>query len=182
MCMNPLVPIITDHGLQALFVGHDSDFEARIAQLALGTSGYTVAVNPDGYATQSTLKNEVQRVEITNGKRAAPHQLELHALVEGDQEYWVRELGFYLEDGTLFAIWSDEKRALAWKGVNVPLVLALELVLNALPANRVNVVTGAASLELLLSSELAAVGNALSNVQREQLRLAERVKYLDGDY
>ena len=170
-----LIPIITRQGLEATLAQHNRGFAATIAAIALGdgkagAQGYTPQTE-DGYAVQTQLENERERVVIADGRRINDRQLELSAIVESDQEYAVRELGFYLADGTLFAIWSDADRTLAWKSSEVPLILALELALSALPAESVTIQKSANAkpLELLMTGEVAAIGTALANLQNEQL-------------
>ena len=180
--VSALIPVITSKGLQAVFAADSRGLDVTISHIALGDSGYIPAKNGDGYATQSRLRSERQRIAIGDGKRVGAHQVDLSAVADGDAEYWVRELGFYLSDGTLFAVWSDSQRAIAWKSKAAPLVVALELALSALPANSVNVVAGGGNLELLLTNEMAAVATALANVQLEQLRQADKLKNLTGTH
>jgi hypothetical protein len=33
----------------------------------------------------------------------------LNAVISGDDQYWINEVGFFLGDGTLLAVWSDSK-------------------------------------------------------------------------
>ena len=177
---DPLIPIITDLGLQAVFNATNDGLSATITEVALGDSGYDVAVDADGHASQQALISEQQRVIIADARRASPHQIDLSFVAEGPAEYWVRELGFYLEDGTLFAVWSHATRALAWKSASVPLIVGLELVLATLPAESVTVQSSGVPLQLIMTRELAAIGTALANLQLEQLRQADRLAALEG--
>ena len=171
-----LNPVITEQGLQAIFNASNNGVEAVITHVALGDRGYSVPLDSNGRATQTALRNEKQRVDIADGRRAAPDQIDLSFVAEGPSTYWVRELGFYLGDNTLFAVWSDANRALAWKSDTVPLVVGLELVLATLPAESVTVQPGAVPLQLIMTRELAAVGTAIANLQLEQLRQGEQIR------
>jgi hypothetical protein len=51
----------------------------------------------------------------------------------------VRELGVYLADGTLLAVWSHPTQALAYKTAGSDMLLSYDLVLSALPPNSVTV-------------------------------------------
>lgn len=177
-----LIPIITAQGLQAVFNANHNGLEATISQVALGDHAYAVPVNSDGLATQTTLRNEQQRVAIADGQRVTPQQIDMNFIADGPSTYWVRELGFYLDDGTLFAIWSDPSRALAWKSDTVPLIVGLELVLIALPADSVTVQSSGVPLQLIMTREIATIATSLANIQLEQLRQADRIKHLSGAY
>jgi len=136
-----LQPIITAAGLSAVFNATNDGLVARITQVALGDAGW----EPSSAA--QTLRNERQRVLISNGNRIQPTQIHITAIENGVTEYWVREIGFILDDGTLFAIWSHPTQALAFKAANVDLLLAFDLLLAALPDDSVEVIgTGGVNL------------------------------------
>ena len=171
-----LQPKITQQGLEAVFNQSKDGFAAKITHVALGGTdkaedkGYSVAVNNNGYATQTKLINEQQRVEVADGRQVGAHQIDISFIAEGEKSYWLQELGFYLEDGALFAIWSDPDYVLAWKSANVPLIIGLELLLSALPANSVTVTPGDTPLQLVMSQEIAALSTAIIRLQKDQLK------------
>ncbi len=180
--MSALIPLITEQGLQAVFNATGSGLNATISHVALGDRSYSVPVNSHGHASQTALQHECQRVAIADGRRADHQQINVSFVADGPTEYWVRELGFYLDDGTLFAIWSQPAQALAYKSQTVPLIVGLELVLSALPANSVTIASSGAPLQLIMTGEMAAIGAALANVQLEQLHQAEQIKTLTGGF
>lgn len=138
-----LSPILTAAGLNAVINTTNDGLQARIVSIALGDSAWL----PDHSAT--SLVNERARVPITGSTRVNPSQLHVTAVERGEVEYWVREIGFYLEDGTLLAVWSqpDVDRPLAYKAADVDLLLGFDLVLSALPAESV-VIEDAGGLNL----------------------------------
>lgn len=137
----PLSPIITDAGLAAVFNATNNGLSARITHVALGDDAWT----PD--ATATGLQSERQRVAVSNGSRIQPNQIHITAVENGDEEYWIRELGFILDDGTLLAVWSNATQPLAYKAAGVDVLLAFDLVLSALPDDSVTVVgTGGVNL------------------------------------
>jgi hypothetical protein len=139
--MTALQPIITTAGLQTVLNASNDGLQAKLTHIALGDTGW----QPDATATQ--LQQERQRIPISNGSRLQSSQLHITAVENGDQNYWVREIGLFLDDGTLLAIWSDPEQALAWKSSGVDLLLAFDLLLTALPADSV-VIDGTGGLEL----------------------------------
>ncbi|WP_434361062.1 tail fiber protein [Parasalinivibrio latis] len=130
---NTLTPVVTSAGLNAVFNAQSTGLDATIIEIALGDAAWT----PDNTAT--TLQNEKRRITVS-GERVSDSQIHLTGVEDGtDLEYWVREVGFYLADGTLLAIWINANQALAYKSAGVDLLLAFDLVLSALPANSVTV-------------------------------------------
>lgn len=136
-----LTPIITSAGLQAVLNATNDGVQARITHVALGDTGW----EPTNAAT--ALLNERHRVSVSNGERIQPTQIHITAVENGTNEYWVREIGFILDDGTLFAVWSHPTQALAWKAADVDLLLAFDMVLSALPEDSV-VVDGTGGVNL----------------------------------
>lgn len=126
---DPLIPIITQSGLQAVLNATHDGLQAKITEIAVGEGAWS----PTESAT--ALKQEQHRIPVSNGRRLQPTQLHITAVDSGNKAFWVREVGFYLEDGTLFAIWSHPTQALAWKAAGVDLLLAFDLMLSALPAD-----------------------------------------------
>ena len=133
--MSALIPVITTAGLQAVFNAQDDGLEATIAEIALGSTGWS----PTAGAT--SLQNEINRISV-GGERVTSSQIHLSGVEDGSQNYWVREIGIYLDDGTLFAVWSHASQALAYKSAGVDLLLSFDLALSALPANSVTIQAG----------------------------------------
>jgi hypothetical protein len=96
-----LIPKITDAGIQACFNAYNSGLQAKITHIGLGDESYTPS------SEQTQLVNEIQRVIIADGERVSPQQIHVTGVASGEDEYWVKEIGFFLEDGTLLAVWSD---------------------------------------------------------------------------
>ncbi|WNO10440.1 phage tail protein [Teredinibacter sp. KSP-S5-2] len=141
-----LVPTITSAGLAAVFNATNDGLQARLTQVVFGEQGWT----PDQNATH--LRAEKNRVDIEGGSRVNQTQIHITAIENGNQEYWVREIGFLLSDGTLFAVWSDAQQPLAWKSADVDLLLAFDMVLSALPDDSV-VVEGTGGFNLSPATE-----------------------------
>lgn len=129
----PISPTITLNGLAAVLAATNDGLAARITHIALGDTAWS----PDNTAV--ALRNERQRIEVSGGTRIQPNQIHITAVENGNVEYWIRELGFILDDGTMLAVWSDPEQALAFKAAGVDVLLALDLVLSALPDESVTV-------------------------------------------
>lgn len=171
MSSTPLLPTITEAGLNAIWRASNDGVSAQITHIALGDAAYT----PNQGMTR--LQSERARYPVADGKRLTSRQIHLTALADGNAEFWVREVGFYLADGTCLAIWSDPAKPLAYKAGGVDLLLAYDLTLSAVPADSVTVQSTGAGLNLAMAEELAALAVAqISEMQRclhrdEQSRL-----------
>lgn len=151
MSSTPLLPTITEAGLNAIWRASNDGVSAQITHIALGDAAYT----PNQGMTR--LQSERARYPVADGKRLTSRQIHLTALADGNAEFWVREVGFYLADGTCLAIWSDPAKLLAYKAGGVDLLLAYDLTLSAVPADSVTVQSTGAGLNLAVAEELAAL-------------------------
>jgi hypothetical protein len=151
--MTALIPQITLAGLQAAWNATHTGISAEITHVGLGSGGYTPSTN------QTALQDEKHRLNIAGGELAGPTQIHLTALDNSELEFWVREVGFYLADGTLFAVWSSAEGPLAYKSPTLPLVVAFDLDLSALPADSITVST-TGTLNLFMADELTRLSTA----------------------
>lgn len=161
MSSTPLLPTITEAGLNAIWRASNDGVSAQITHIALGDAAYT----PNQGMTR--LQSERARYPVADGKRLTSRQIHLTALADGNAEFWVREVGFYLADGTCLAIWSDPAKLLAYKAGGVDLLLAYDLTLSAVPADSVTVQSTGAGLNLAMAEEYTALAIAqLGEMQR----------------
>jgi len=156
----PLLPTILEVGLNAIWRAGNDGLAAQITHIALGDMGYTPNQGQVG------LRSERARYPVADGKRVSSRQIHLTALAAGDTEFWVREVGFVLADGTMLAVWSDPAKPLAYKASGVDLLLAYDLTLSAVPADSVTVQSTGAGLSLAMAGEYAVLANAMVDLQR----------------
>lgn len=169
-----LIPTITTVGNQAVFNINNTGLQADITHIALGDAAYTPSV------AAFTLQQEQSRYPIAGGERIDDNQLHITALADDDKEFWVREVGFFLEGGELLAVWSDELTPLAFKSKHVDLLLAFDLVLTALPAQSVTVQPGDAGLNLAMAEEIVRIVTTQIDTMRRQLEMHERLLQLEA--
>jgi hypothetical protein len=167
--MTALVPQITLAGLQAAWNATNTGISAEITHVGLGSGGYTPSTG------QTALEDEKHRIEIAGGTLAGPTQIHLTAMDNSDLEFWVREVGFYLADGTLFAVWSTSEGPLAYKSASLPLVVAFDLDLSALPADSITVST-TGTLNLFLADELTRMATAQIDAMTRETDLLFRLR------
>lgn len=152
--MSELQPVITKAGLSAVWRKDKTGLAAQITHVVIGTAGYTPA------NTQTALRNQVAVYPISDGETLSSTLLHVTAVADGPQAIWVREIGYLLSDGTLFAVWAHATDVLAYKPAGNKLLLAYDLSLTALPPDSVTITSTGAGLNLSLSEELAALATA----------------------
>ena len=158
--MELIEPIITTAGVGAVFNAYNDGLQATLSHIALGDGAYV----PDSGAT--ALQNELLRTAIASGKRVDNNRIHVAGLAEGPEEFWVREVGFYLDDGTLFALWSSPDTPLAYKVANLHLLIGFDLIITTLPATAITV-SGDMNLALEMSGELTQLATAnINNMRR----------------
>lgn len=170
----PLLPVILEAGLAAIWRASNDGIACQITHIALGDAGYTPV------QAQVGMRGERVRFPVADGARVGSHQIHLTALADGPSEFWVREVGFVLSDGTVLAVWSHPATALAYKSPNVDLLLAYDLELTAVPAGSVVVESTGAGLNLALSAELAALAAAQVSGMLRDLHQQDRLTAVEG--
>lgn len=172
--MSALIPIITKAGLAAVFSQTNAGLSAEITHIVLGDVGRT----PNDSETQ--LVNERMRIAVADGAKVGDHQIHVTGLADGDTEFWIKEVGFLLADGTMLAVWSNNQ-PLAHKSKNVPLLLAFDFSLTALPANSVTVQGTNANLSLAgWGEQYAALSSASIDNMARHVKMLLRVNELES--
>lgn len=181
------VPVYTRVGLAALRNAQSNGLQATIAALALGRGGPANApagYTPDG--SETALKGEFSRAPIIQatpfgtGANDGPIGFDLVAVLPrlpvGSLPAKIREVGVFLDDGTLLCVWSDPVEAHAMGDLTpyAALVLSFDLYLNGLPADALNVTVQ----ELPAPENLAALFELLRAAARNydrQMRSTHRL-------
>ena len=155
---------ITSLGLSKAVNADLQGLALKITHVGIGLNGY------EPNKAQTKLQNEVVKVQIHGGKKISENQVHLTALFEDDGEIKGREVGFYLSDGTLFAVDSDPVHIIMYKsGSNGSAVIeSFDLVLDSVPPNSITVdVTG--DLGISFEKEFATIATAQINTMSRQV-------------
>lgn len=172
--------VITRKGLNECISAKGRGIEARLKWVSAGDRAYTPS--PD----QSSLVNEIQRVEFGEYKDTGTGQLQAVAKFSGPQEYPIKELGFWLETGTLLGVISAPNTTLNYKAKNGHCIQPITLDLSALPSDTVSVVVGTENLNILIEDEFTKM--AVAQVQtmyrqiRQEFRLLEIEKQMKEEH
>lgn len=125
--------IITNAGVAASIRAGDLGIEYKITHISIGTDGYV----PE--PAQIALSNEIQKKALTRADLVAPGQLHFETVWDGDEEFEGKELGYWLEDGTLFAVDSRDGEIITYKRKNTVVTEACELNLLASTISNITV-------------------------------------------
>ena len=125
--------LITDAGIAASVQAGELGISYKITEISIGTEGYTPT------ADQTELQNEVQRKAITRGEVIGLSQLHFETVWDGEEEFEGKELGYWLEDGTLFAVDSRDGEVITYKRRDTVVTEACELNLAASTINNITV-------------------------------------------
>lgn len=151
---------VTQAGLNKAVQASSGGVSLQITHVGLGTAGYVPNKN------MTALRNEVSRVQISGGANAAGNQVHLTALFDSDKEITAYEVGFYLSDGTLFAVDSDPDDVLVYKHQSAKVIEAFDLILDAVPPDSITVNTSG-NLSLYYASSFATMAIAqIDNMRR----------------
>lgn len=170
--MKALVPVITAAGRSAVLAASNDGLQATITHLAFGSGAY------DPAGDETALENEIVRVPIAGGSRVGDFTIHMTGLLDGTEEFWVRECGLILSDGTLLAVYSDPTTPLAYKTDGVPIVMAFDLTMAALPADAVTVVAGDVTMSIFFAVEFAQLATGIIDNQRRHIAQADEIDEL----
>lgn len=173
--------VITRKGLDECISAKSKGINLNLKWVSAGDRAYTP--NPD----QTTLVNEIQRVEFGEYKDLGSNQLQAVGKFSGPQEYPVKELGFWLETGTLLGVISAPNTTLNYKAKDGHCIQPITLDLSALPSDTVTVVVGTENLNILIDTEMMmdAVAFVRSQVIQTkqahmQMQLSEKLRNLEA--
>ncbi|WP_300173759.1 phage tail protein [uncultured Aliivibrio sp.] len=148
--------LITDAGIAASIQASNLGVSYKITQIAMGASGYTPTHN------QTSLRDETARRPITQGSVPGLGQLHFEVLFDGDIEYEAREIGYFLEDGTLFAVDSRDGDIISIKRSDTVITEIFDLTLSGTEIDTITVeIIGAANA----TERIAGIAKIITNEQ-----------------
>ena len=178
MSETPFEPIVTEAGQAVRLDAAANGFQIKITHIAFGSGGYDVPLGSGGKAAVDALLIEKDRVEIQDVRRVSATQKDLSCVLDVTQEYHIREVGIFLDDGTLYAVASHPTVALDWVSAATRNLFALELVIDDAP--EVTIIASSGDLNLLMTREIAAVSRLGAINALAILRLEDTVGAHDG--
>lgn len=169
--------IFTDAGIAAIAGGAG----IVVDKIKFGSSGYVAS------ASQRSLRTQI--ISLTPASTSVSgERLIIEAVIDGDEQFSVREFGLFLEDGTMIAVYSDPRKTLAEKTIGSTVEIVLIIAINADAAAQISFSTaafGAAALHdhiarrdnphELTVEDIGGVGDVAINALISNAVIAERV-------
>ncbi len=171
MATVPIALTPTDVGLTEAFNAQQNGLSVEFTHIAVGSGAW----EPDN--TTTALMAEAERVPITAGQLTPPNHLHLSALIDGEHEYWINEIGIIGNGSVLMAVWSHPTIPLCYKSQGVSLLLSHNYILHAYPPEVITVNNPSPNLNLTLVSEMAAFATAIIKINTREVR--DMQKYID---
>lgn len=172
--MSDPVVQFTDAGLAELISAKNAGIKGAITEIAVGDRSY------QPLSSQKVLVNERQRVKIVDYEDLSATQIRMGAKFGGDLEYEVREIGFFLDTGTLLAVYSVPNTLLTYKSANSSWIQKFTLDISPLPTGSVTVVVGTENINLMMAEEFAVIATASMRLVRQNLQQFLALESLSG--
>lgn len=164
----------TAAGLDELVQAKNQGLKGQITHVAAGTARY------DPLGTETALKGERQRVAVADYEDLGSGALRIAALFDGDLEYEIGEFGFYLDTGTLLAVFSQAGVLQTYKSAQARVLQRFTLDISALPTDSVTVVIGSENINVLLTEEIGQLATASVDNMARHLGVLFRVMDLEA--
>ncbi len=126
-------PVLTAAGIAAATAAANHGLHAEITEFGFGSGLYTPL------STQTELVTEVIRAPVLRFANEIENTLSIEAALEDHAAFDLGEIGLFLDDGTLFAVWSDPDAHLMSLVPGIALNLRLELTLQEQVFNSITV-------------------------------------------
>ena len=154
------VMLLTKEGKQKAFEADNSDVQINIKYIAIGDGAYT----PNEDMTE--LQSEKMRVEILSKElNLEVYQTTLNVKFGVNSEsFYIKEYGVFLDDGTLFAVFSEETpESPTFKNKDNILLMPIALnLLDSVNPDVINIIDNGADLKLTYTEEFAQIENRFS--------------------
>lgn len=125
--------VITDAGIAASIQAGELGVQYKITHISIGSEGY------EPTTSQTELRNEILRKALTRGEQVSLGRLHFETVWDGKEEFEGKELGYWLEDGTLFAVDSRNGEVITYKRADTVVTEAVELNLSASSISNITV-------------------------------------------
>jgi hypothetical protein len=154
-----LVATITQAGMRAILNAQQNGLKVSIASVGVGDRAYTPSDN------LTRLYNEQERVPILSSEvNTDEKSITVHAILQSNKQYWIREVGFYLDDGTLFAVWSDQNYILGYKTDISQFLIGFKMKITTVPISSIQIINQGVDLNLFYAEEFIQFADSITNL------------------
>jgi hypothetical protein len=129
----PITFILTNAGKAAIVAANNTGTNpVTVNRIGVGSASWTPT------ATATALQTEIKKINAVGGTAVADDTIHVTASDNSSDVYTVREIGLFLTDGTLLAVYS-QAAAIITKGADTVALIAADLVITGVPAGSVTV-------------------------------------------
>ena len=153
-----LILQFTEAGMQKLVTAKGQNIKEAITHIALGDGGGAPYEMDDSRRFQTELVNEVDRVPVAD-KVDGHLELMIAGVFNSDKEYNYCEIGLFLADGTLLALFVASK--MMYKSANFKFTYRAVVDLRPLPTDSVTVNIGVPNANLIMLQPIAIMTTAI---------------------
>ena len=172
------------HTRGGLIAARDAVATGTMAPLSHIAFGQGEGPHPDatsgrGYAPtrdQTALRSERLRVPIAPGSKIVDaytrtYQALVPAALAGEPQFMVYEIGFFLADGTLAAVWSDPDDLRFFRGPHADTAVAYTLTHEGVPPDAFGFIASGPTVNLVFDAEFGAQAALNATLARQVLEL-----------
>ncbi len=173
---------VTEAGREARAAGTASGFKVEITHVGLGSQGFTVPISQEtGLCTLTAPIQMQDKVEFAAVQEVSRTQKDVSFIIEPDTEYNAHAI--YLFSGNvLYAVAAHPFTFLDWISPTKKNLLVIELVIEDGDPDDLTFVSKELPLNLLQSREFAVLSTFQMTNALENLRLADRIRTISGEY
>ncbi|EFR2597420.1 phage tail protein [Salmonella enterica] len=129
--MSKLLFTMTDAGRQELVNANKTGInKVEIVSVGLGSRYYVTSTS------QTNITNEIKRLTTIGGKVVSPDTIHVTAKDDSKDEYVVHTIGLYSNNGTLFAVYSQEQ-AIINKASSTIALISSDIAIKTLETNNI---------------------------------------------
>ena len=169
-----LIPVLTEAGKQAVFKADTANIEVNIKYIGVGSGQY------EPTADRTSLQDEKLRVEILSSSvDKTNYQMTLNTIFKDEEsEFYINEFGIYLDDGTLFAVWSSTEKTLAYKSIWSKPIFAFTLKIVDVNLDAINIIDNGLDLKLNYLTEFTSFGLSMQKLNLLLIRVFNQIREL----
>lgn len=173
---------VTEAGRAARALPRAPGFKFEITHVGLGSQGFDVPVNPQtGLCTMTAPTAMEDKVEFSSVQDVSRAQKDVSFIVEPDSEYNAHAI-YLFAGNVLYAVAAHPQHFLDWISPTKKCLIAIEMVLEDGDPDDVTFVSKELPLNLLQSKEFAVLSTLQMTNAQENLRLADRIREIAGEY
>ncbi|WP_457798077.1 phage tail-collar fiber domain-containing protein [Methylocystis sp. S23] len=159
-----------------------SGLRAAFTHIAIGKGDAAKPADAAGYqptGDETALEREFMRAPLSAGSKPAPDQIAFTGQIDGNETGWIHEIGLFLDDGTLWAVWSEDSTViqrydednqpvygapLGYKALGVPFLLSAVVTVQDFDLDSIDIVVNGPPISVTVNRYDSQMLNLLAIV------------------